>query len=73
MTDHGGRIPGSQETTDDAGPDLGERVPLRRARVLLPDAPPVLTPTAAAVLLRILGKANGQQDQPTVEEERRAA
>lgn len=73
MADHGGRDPSPQETVDGAGPDVGERGRLLQPWVMLPEEPPVLTPTAAAVLLRILSKASGQQDQPTGKEERRAA
>jgi hypothetical protein len=76
MADHGRRILGAGEDADDAGPDLGERGRLRLPRVLLPDEPPLLTPAAAAVLLRILRRAGDrvrEHEQPTAGEERRAA
>lgn len=73
MADHGGRDPSPQKSADGAGSDVGERGRLLQPRVMLPEEPPVLTPTAAAILLRILSRASGRQDQPTGEEERRAA
>ena len=76
MGDHTQPNPGPHDTTHEAAHNVGKRGSPRQPRVLLSEEPPVLTPAAAAVLLRILIRASDRvhgQDRLAVEEERWAA